>query len=295
MATHQVEFSSRQSGYYSDTFYVRLTFTDEYVQSGNYFKVTLTNVEFKTAARDFSSQSFVGKVLLNYSVCADYEGGFAGGYVNTSYHACPYEGSFGTVNKAAGSGTVTLHVEIDKGDTGSRFGFWYEGTNWGVLPQSTDVTLSIPTSVLTVDPAGGTWEGSDQPQTFTQQTGTTKAIADPTRSGYTFTGWTLTGSGSFSNGVYTFGAGSGTLTAGWALASYTVSVTAGDNIASVSGGGSKQYGEQVTVSAVLGSATGYTYQFDGWYAGSTKEYFTVSKIFSISLYLIYHSSLLYNT
>ena len=56
----------------------------------------------------------------------------------------------------------------------------------------------------------------------------------------------------------------------WSINSYTATPTAGDYIDSVSGGGSKQYNSSVSFSAVLGSATGYTYAFDGWYSGDTK-------------------------
>lgn len=50
-------------------------------------------------------------------------------------------------------------------------------------------------STLTVNPNGGSWSGSTSTQSFTQKAGTTKTIANPTRTGYTFTGWTVTGKG----------------------------------------------------------------------------------------------------
>jgi len=40
-------------------------------------------------------------------------------------------------------------------------------------------------------------------------------LPTPTRSGYTFSGWTLTGSGSLSGNTYTFGTSNGTVTAQW--------------------------------------------------------------------------------
>ena len=102
---------------------------------------------------------------------------------------------------------------------------------------------------LTVDPAGGTWEGSTEEQTFTGESGSTKEISNPTKpadTAYTisydgnsqgatftsyptsttetFTGWSLSGSGSFDNNTYTFGDGSATLTAQYSnnLRSFTL-------------------------------------------------------------------------
>lgn len=61
---------------------------------------------------------------------------------------------------------------------------------------------------------------------------------------------------------------------------YTLSLVAGSNISVVSGGGAVYFGTQVTVTAVLGSATGYTYSFDGWYNGSTKVSSSLSYTFT---------------
>ena len=84
---------------------------------------------------------------------------------------------------------------------------------------ASDITLypicSINQYVLTVNPNGGTWQSSTSASTITQNYGTTTTINDPVRTGYKFTGWTLTGKGSLSGTTYTFGAGAGTLTANW--------------------------------------------------------------------------------
>ena len=80
--------------------------------------------------------------------------------------------------------------------------------------------FTIHSSTLTVNPNEGTWSGSTSTQNFTQNYNTTKTIIDPTRTGYTFAGWTLSSgaNGTFSSGVYTFGPQNGatdTLTANW--------------------------------------------------------------------------------
>jgi len=49
------------------------------------------------------------------------------------------------------------------------------------------------TNTLTVDPVGGTWNSSTNKQNFELHEGETKPIPLPTRPGYIFNGWTLTG------------------------------------------------------------------------------------------------------
>lgn len=85
-------------------------------------------------------------------------------------------------------------------------------------------------STLKVNPNGGTWNGGSSEQSFTQDYNTTKDIPVPTRTGYTFTGWTRTNTyGTLSSltesATYTFGSTNGvtdTITASWQANSYTV-------------------------------------------------------------------------
>ena len=77
----------------------------------------------------------------------------------------------------------------------------------------------INTYKLTVKPNGGTWNGSTNNQEFNLEYNSTKEIVNPTREGYTFTGWTVS-SGSLSSTTYTIGASDATLTATWAANDY---------------------------------------------------------------------------
>lgn len=82
-------------------------------------------------------------------------------------------------------------------------------------------------SNLSVNPNGGTWEGSTGIQNFEINCNATKNIPVPTRTGYTFTGWTLTGQGSTmssltGNSTFTMGTEDATLTANWSPISYQV-------------------------------------------------------------------------
>ncbi len=100
-------------------------------------------------------------------------------------------------------------------------------------------------STLTVNPAGGIWEGSAESQSFIQPEETTKTINNPTETpSYTiaydgnsqgasyvaaptsatrpFLSWTPSGGGTFENGVYTFDGVDGSLTATYDNTSITL-------------------------------------------------------------------------
>ena len=105
---------------------------------------------------------------------------------------------------------------------------------------------------LTVNPNGGTWNGSTSAQNFTLIQGNTKTIAYPVRAGYTFTGWTLAGAGSSINDTtFKMGTENATLTANWTLNNYKVNLVAGNGIANVAGAGTYPYNSEVNISATL--------------------------------------------
>ena len=114
---------------------------------------------------------------------------------------------------------------------------------------------------LTVNPNGGTFNNSTANSSFTQNYQSTKTIDDATRTAYTFSGWTLSGSGSWngSNKTYTFGAGAGTLTAGWTPINYTITYNAnGGSVDSATLG----YNIEATSKLATPFREGYT--FTGW-------------------------------
>ena len=122
--------------------------------------------------------------------------------------------------------------------SGSRFN---GGTTRTITANTTYYAVCMVESYsLVVNPNGGSWSGSTASQTFTQNYNTTKTIADPSAvatytisynansqgATYTasptsvtraFTGWTHSGSGTWtaSSKTFTFGNGTGTLTAGY--------------------------------------------------------------------------------
>ena len=140
---------------------------------------------------------------------------------------CGSSGSFSTVNYYYLSGTAgttsnPVVWEVAYFGTYDATGLSVSGSSTTTLTYTYDdsnnslVALwNINSYTLTVNPNGGTWSGSTSNQTFTQNYLTTKEIAEPTRTGYIFNGWSLSGYGSFSGTTFTYGAGSATLRANW--------------------------------------------------------------------------------
>lgn len=81
---------------------------------------------------------------------------------------------------------------------------------------TTTVTIKTRYANVTVYPNGGTWSDSrgSTVKTCTSPEGTV-SIQNPTRIGYTFAGWTLSGGGSISGTTYKYGTSDGALTANW--------------------------------------------------------------------------------
>ena len=132
---------------------------------------------------------------------------------------------------------------------------------------SKTVNLTKRTSTLTVNPNGGTWSSSTVSQTFSQAPTSTKTIGAPSKTGYSFTGWTKSGEGSWnaSTSTYTFGSSNGTLTAGWSANPYTLTTVASPSDAgTVTAGGSLDYDTSKTLTATPENITGYTTAFLNW-------------------------------
>ena len=135
----------------------------------------------------------------------------------------------------AGSYTVGQSVKID---AVPATGYHWKGWTGTYETDTKQYTFSMPMqdvsmtadaeinhSTLKVDPNGGTWNGSADVQSFTENYGVAKSIPDPVRPGYTFSGWVKSDAfhGSLNNAVYTFGAEDGAtdiLTAFWTANSY---------------------------------------------------------------------------
>ena len=116
---------------------------------------------------------------------------------------------------------------------------------------------------LTINPNSGTWGGSSSTQTFPQTYGTTKTIANPSRTGYAFSSWTLSGGGSLSGTTYTYGASDGTLTAQWTINKYTLTINPNGgtwNSTTSNSTASQNYNTTKTIA----NPTRADYTFTGW-------------------------------
>ena len=143
------------------------------------------------------------------------------------------------IQSVSGAGSYTMGQSVTINATlatGYHWKGWtgtYQTTTkrytFSMPEQDVSMTASaeINHSTLRVDPNGGTWNGSADVQSFTENYGVAKSIPDPVRPGYTFSGWVKSDAfhGSLNNAVYTFGAEDGAtdvLTASWTANSYTL-------------------------------------------------------------------------
>ena len=143
------------------------------------------------------------------------------------------------VQSVSGAGSYTVGQSVTINATLATGYHWkgWTGTYQTITKRYTfsmpgqDVSMTasaeINHSTLRVDPNGGTWNGSADVQSFTENYGVAKSIPDPVRPGYTFSGWVKSDAfhGSLNNAVYTFGAEDGAtdiLTASWTANSYTL-------------------------------------------------------------------------
>ena len=132
--------------------------------------------------------------LINYSISYNLNGGSMSGQktsynVNTATFTLPIPSKTGytfTGWTGSNSSTPQTSVSIAKGSTGNKS----YTANW-----------SINSYTLTVNPNGGSWNGSSSSQNIAQNYNTTKSIPVPTRTGYTFLRWDLKGSGTLNNQI----------------------------------------------------------------------------------------------
>ena len=130
--------------------------------------------------------------------------------------------------KAAGATFTAASAAGMTAPSGKQFKQWNTASNGSGTGYAPGATVTMPTGNLTLY---AIWEniptanytltlnangGSVTPTSVTQTQGTNYTLPTPTRSGFNFTGWTVTsGGGSVSGNTYTFGTSNGTVTAGW--------------------------------------------------------------------------------
>ena len=199
---------------------------------------------------------------------------YAGNYTVTT-GASNYD-----LNLRAGHGAgYALLAEIPNGTTLSITkgnGSWahtsYNGINGYV--SMTYLTKKLATYTVSYNANGGS--GAPSSQTKTQGTALTLSSTKPTRTGYTFLGWstssTATGATYSASGSFTTDANT-TLYAVWKAKTYTVSYNANGGSGAPSSQ-TKTHDKALTLSSVKPTRSGYT--FLGWSPSSTATKATYS-------------------
>ncbi len=147
-----------------------------------------------------------------------------------------YDGSSGTVWIKSGYKGTTATIEYTPSHTGYSFDGWSR-SGYGSVSGSTftfgagDCTLIAQWTpnnyTLTINPNSGTYGGSTSNTVLSGDYGSSITLETPERDGYSFTQWSLTGSGSISGSTFTFGSGPAWLTAEWTESSYRVALSYG--------------------------------------------------------------------
>ena len=137
---------------------------------------------------------------------------------------------------------VEITVTVAEGYTWNNFavagteptGFDETKTSQTVTMGLGDVTLTAQATIneytLTINPNGGLYGASAEAVTVKQNYNTTYTLLTPTRTGYTFTGWTKSEGfkGTLDGTTYTFKAGNDTLTAEWKANRYALNLNLND-------------------------------------------------------------------
>lgn len=254
-------YASRASGYELKGWYTS--------RPGNILTDTITAVS--TSYSYYNSSGYTNLYALfgpaKYSLNINLNGGTYGYYSGGTYQ----------IDTQQASSTYDLTDWVTYIE---RTGYTFSGftlSGGGSLSGNTytygysDGTLTaqwtIKTGTLKINPNSGTYSGSTSTTTKTGNYNTTFTLSTPTRSGYVFAGWTLSGVGSLSGSVYTFGDGTGTVTASWTQTTFNISKST--TYCSISGP-STWYG--TTTSAVF-TITPYTgYAISTMYENASTSY-----------------------
>lgn len=140
-------YDNRGDTYYSGAYYVRVTLAESYNASTNTSTVTVSNVEFRSPYNFGGTYSY-GKVLVNGTVCADFEHSYVGSQTANSYVSLG-AGSGSVAVEHNASGAASVSVMLAKSDNRSwenEFGLLYSNDLQGIrISQISAQTVALTT------------------------------------------------------------------------------------------------------------------------------------------------------
>ena len=125
-------------------------------------------------------------------------GGVTGYDITTKTGFIPIATNYAITSSSTKTDTWTVQVSFINLSTSQK-------ANGGKVFNAEVIITTDEASLLTINPNGGTWNGTTANSGYTQLYGTEMTIPNPTRSGYTFNGWTLTGAGWVGQSLHTDG------------------------------------------------------------------------------------------
>ncbi len=163
-----------------------------------------------------------------------------------------------------------------------NFKLWVDSDGayaYTIVPGTTgDKTLTASYTpkyfAISYDLAGGSLaEGVTNPASYSIESQKI-TLNNPTRTGYTFTGWSgtgLTGEANMEVTIQTGSTGNKEYTAHWSINSYRLDMIAGTGIATVTGSGTYEYNSSVTASCTMQEG----YEFVNWTGNITTDTFNM--------------------
>lgn len=150
---------------------------------------------------------------------------------------------------------------------------------------------------LTINPNGGLYNNSTSNTSITKTIGTVVVLDTPTKVGYTFSGWTLSGGGTLVDNQYTFGSSAGVVTAKWTANQFTFIYNGNGATSGTMENTIVTYGTNATLRANAFVRNGYTFaswntKADGTGStlagGATVTTYTTEPNATINLYAVWN-------
>lgn len=234
----------------------------------------------------------------------------AGFYFSYHYNPLPTGSTISWITDNKGTGSWRMYgYKIVTGSSGSTGTFGHIAANADSGDSNTAVTWYLGANQITKSPtsaqtftmaAGDSWiyalwlqnkytitfnaNGGDAPNIASKSVSyddTYGALATVSRTGYTFAGWYTSASGGtkITSSTKVQITENQTLYAHWTVNSYTLTLTTGTGISAVSGAGTYDYNQSISINATV--KTGYTWK--NWTKGTTTTELATTKNYTFNM------------